>query len=81
MSDNFMGSDEKGAQLLIELSKYVADSLHTIYPEVGKNLTKVCFFNNCNIFIQSSSVVQDFIKFLHCRLREQLNMRLKFIKL
>ncbi|XP_034234897.1 alanine--tRNA ligase, mitochondrial-like isoform X2 [Thrips palmi] len=41
ISDNFMGKEGTGAPLLIELSSYVADSLHSVYPEIGKNLAKV----------------------------------------
>lgn len=38
IAQQIMKSDEK---LLVELSNHVAESLHSIYPEVGKNLSKV----------------------------------------
>lgn len=49
ISHDTMGKDE---QLLVELTNYVAESLNSMYPEVGKNLaqvnpnTSVCNFHS-----------------------------------
>lgn len=50
ISDKFMGKEGGGVPLLIELSNYVAESFYSMYPEIGRNLKKVCLMANLLYF-------------------------------